>query len=353
MKQYDYTNPLHIQEALLAAQQHRLITEQKQVSRIKKLLFFEKMEYMEATTYDVDGIDIYFIPADECEYHVKDDVLYIKDWKNKEIKINLDEDNVDTVVYAKSGYLLNEMQYLYNKFVSKNFIVLNNPDGILVSSDKYITARMLDEHGINQPKYALFSKNDCLGEDFDEKFNKKIKTIYGNLDDDNKYVCKILNGHGGTGVFLCNQKNILSILQCLFSIKGDIKILAQQKLSIKDGDLRAYVLTYGDRQEIVASITRKKAKSDFRTNISLGSTFEKIELTPEQIKFAKKVAKCTGLVFCGVDMCVNEDDGKLYVIEINGAPGAPVAIGLDDEQNHEQHAQYYADFTNKLIDILK
>lgn len=352
MKQYDYTNPLHIQEALLAAQQHRFITEQEQKTTFNKMLFFEKMKYMEATTYEVDGIEIYFIPSDECEYDIKNNILYIKDWKNKQVKIDLTNDVKTTVVYAKSGYLQADMQYLFNKFVSHGFVMLNDPKGILISSDKYLTAKLMDEYSIKQPNYQLFKDADCDTDNVD-KFEEKLKKVYGNLNDDNKYVCKILNGHGGNGVFMCNRKNILSILQCLFSIDDTQNILVQQKLSIKDGDIRAYVLTYGDKQEIVTCITRKKAKSDFRTNISLGSTFEPFELDSKQEKFAKQVAKCTGLIFCGVDMCIDENSGDLYIIEINGAPGAPVAIGLDDEQNHEQHAKYYKEFTNILMNILK
>ena len=52
-------------------------------------------------------------------------------------------------------------------------------------------------------------------------------------------------------------------------------------------------------------------------------------------------------------MCIDEKTNKLYVIEINGAPGAPVPIGLSEEENHHQHAEYYQMFTNKLMSIIK
>lgn len=356
MKQYDYRNPLDIQEALMAAENKRkLITETKIDTRDKKirLLFFEFEKYMNVTTYDVDDVDIIFIASDSCKYELKNNVLTINDYNNKLIKVDLTNDINNTIIYAKAGYTLNKMTFLLNKFVEAGFIVINDPRKIITSSDKYLTALLLDEYSINQPKYTIVTNDDCNTDDPKKDFEKILKPIYGNVNEDNKYVCKLLNGHGGNGVFICKGKNILSIIQCIFSIDDSQKILIQQALDIKDGDIRAYVLTYNGKQELVTCITRKKANNDFRTNISLGSTFEKFELTNEQKQFAFNVAEKTGLMFCGVDMCIDEKTNKLYVIEINGAPGAPVPIGLSEEENHHQHAEYYQMFTNKLMSIIK
>ena len=368
MKQYNYNNPLHIQEALIAASKRKVDAQNVEVEQIvikdneqstqqlpfTRLLFFEFKKYIETSTYEIPGLEIIFIPSDECQYTIKNNVLHINDYNDKEVNVDLVAESSTTVVYAKAGYLLNNITYLLNKFVEHNFIVLNDPRKITISSDKYLTAKMLSEYNISQPNYVLFEYGDCIGDDsITSSFEKKLKPIYGNLKDENKYICKILDGHGGSGVFMCNRKNILSILQCMFSIDRYRQILVQQKLTIKDGDIRVYVLSYNGKQEIVASITRKKADDDFRTNISLGSTFENFELTKKQEEFAKNVAAQSGLIFCGVDMCIDEETNKLYVIELNGAPGAPVAIGLQPEENHRQHSEYYIEFTNKLIDIFK
>lgn len=352
MKEYNYNNPLHIQEALIAAQKkHNIIKEAK--SEKMRLLFFEFKKYMDATIYDVADVDIKFIASDDCKYTIHNNVLTINDYNGDVVTVDMVNDVKNTVIYAKAGYTLNNMLFLLNKFVECGFIVMNDPRKIAISSDKYLTSKLLDEYNISQPKYALVTYADCNTEDPKKDFDKILKPIYDNLNDDNKYVCKILNGHGGNGVFICNRKNILSIIQCIFSIDNEQKILIQQKLDIKDGDIRAYVLTYNGKQELVTCITRKKANNDFRTNISLGSTFEKFELDEKQKQFAFDVAQKTGLMFCGVDMCVDETTNKLYVIEINGAPGAPVAIGLGDEENHQQHAEYYQMFTNILMSIIK
>lgn len=357
MKQYDYRNPLDVQEALIAAENKRMITESatsatsSNPSKYTRLLFFDTLDAIKRMAFTYDGLDVIFIDKNSCKYNIKNNILCINDYENKSIKVDFSKDKENTVVYMKSGYMKNEMIYLCKKFITNNFIVLNNSDNVFISSDKYLTALLLDEYNINQPKYQLFDSSDCDKDDCSE-FDKKLKLIYGNLNDDNKYVCKLLIGSGGTGVFICNGTNILSIMQCLFSIDKDIKILVQQKLSIKDGDIRAYVFTYNDKQEVVTCITRKKLNSDFRTNLSLGSTMEQYEMTPEQEKFVKNAAKCSGLLYCGIDACVNEDDNKLYVIEINGSPDAPVADALDDDTYKELEKKYYNKFTNILMNLI-
>ena len=47
---------------------------------------------------------------------------------------------------------------------------------------------------------------------------------------------------------------------------------------------------------------RKKIGGDFRSNVSLGATAEKVELTPEQEEIALKVAKISGMPWCAVDI---------------------------------------------------
>lgn len=330
-----------------------IINEDQKIDKkisFKRLIFFEKSEYMEITTFEDEEIQIDFIPSDTCQYSIKNNIVYINDINDKKIEISFSEFN-QTVIYCKCGYLDPTIVYLLNLFVEKDFLVLNNPNYVNISSNKYLTAKVIEDAGINQPKYCLIKSEDCSIDD-KKPFETKLKEIYGNLDEENKYVCKILDGHGGNGVFICTKKNILSILQCIFSLDKSREILVQQALKIKEGDIRVYILTYNGRQEIVECITRKKNSKDFRTNICLGSTFEKFELSKEQESFAKKAAIASGLTFAGIDMCIDENTGKLNIIEINGAPGAPVALNIDKEENHKQHIEYYQNFINILKKML-
>ena len=141
MKQYDYRNPLDIQEALMAAENKRkFITEAKIDTHDKKirLLFFEFEKYMNVTTYEADDVDIVFIASDSCKYELKNNVLTINDYNNKLIKVDLTNDINNTIIYAKAGYTLNKMTFLLNKFVEAGFIVINDPRKIISSGEKAV-----------------------------------------------------------------------------------------------------------------------------------------------------------------------------------------------------------------------
>ena len=144
--------------------------------------------------------------------------------------------------------------------------------------------------------------------------------------DDLEYVVKILDGHGGTGVFMVTGKGILSILQAIFAIDEERELLVQKKEEADGGDIRVHVLTRRTDQKIVAAMKRVKLKGDFRSNVSLGATAEKVELTKEQEDIALKVAKISGMPWCAVDIMPlkkgsNKEIGDNVVLEYNASPG--------------------------------
>ena len=87
-----------------------------------------------------------------------------------------------------------------------------------------------------------------------------------------------------------------------------------------------HVLTLNDRQVILAVMKRVKLGGDFRSNISLGATAEKVKLTPEQEQIALKTAKLSKLPWCAVDIMPlvkgsNKELGDNVILEINASPG--------------------------------
>ena len=112
----------------------------------------------------------------------------------------------------------------------------------------------------------------------DESLNKKLKNIYSdigedkNADNKKEYVVKLLNGHGGTGVFMCTGKTILSTLQAMFAVDEKLELLCQKKEEADGGDIRVHVLTMRTKQMILAQMKRVKISGDFRSNVSLGAT---------------------------------------------------------------------------------
>lgn len=269
--------------------------------------------------------------------------------KDKSTVVLTPSDAKDTVILMRSGYTKEVVAALLKDIASFDILILNNPSGVNLSSDKYATACLLQKNDLPQPKFVLATSSDIDKEDH-KKLDEKLKALYGKLDDDFKYVCKILNGHGGKGVFCCRGKNIVSILQCLFKLKENCPILIQDFQEIKDGDIRAHVLTLNGKQVILNSIMRKKGK-DFRTNLSLGCDMEDdYKLTSEQEKLVKDAAMVSGLEWCGVDLLPLQN-GKDIIIELNGAPGPSSPI--NDPDIEETNCKFFEKLINAIDDLCK
>ena len=197
----------------------------------------------------------------------------------------------------------------------------------------------MKRYDIPQPNFALLIKHDIS--DGYNSLNKKLNLIYSDVIESYKngndskevkevekyeYVVKILDGHGGTGVFMLNGKNILPVLQAIFAIDEDRELLLQRKEEADGGDIRVHVVTLNNEQKIIAAMKRVKISGDFRSNVSLGATAEKVELTKEQEEIALKVAKISGMPWCAVDIMPlvkgsNKEIGDNVVLEYNSSPG--------------------------------
>lgn len=348
---YNYNNPIDIAEAFEKAYNNKQINESKS-KKYKRFILFDRKDYEKINKFSYSGLDIDYIYSDTCIFEIVNNQFIIKNSKDakKEVIINFNEAS-STIIYCKSGYLNDDVIYLLNKFLSLKFLVINNPANVQISANKLLTAKLFDEKNIQQPKYNIITREDCDIDTDEEQFNSILRIIYKEENEDNEYVCKLLNGHGGHGVFICKESNILSIIQCVFAVDSELeKIIIQEKINISDGDIRVYVLTLNDKQEIIDSIMREKSSDDFRTNISLGNSIIKYKLKEEYQTLVKRAAKASGLIFAGVDLCIDENK-QAYILEINGAPGAPTAVNMNEDENREAHEKFYTNIINTLFEL--
>jgi ribosomal protein S6--L-glutamate ligase len=96
----------------------------------------------------------------------------------------------------------------------------------------------------------------------------------------------------------------------------EANILVQEFIEEAQGaDLRAFVID----GKVVASMMRKAAPGDFRSNLHRGGTAEKVKLSPEERSIAVRAAKVLGLRVAGVDI-LRSNHGPL-VMEVNASPG--------------------------------
>ena len=233
----------------------------------------------------IKGKDINLVTfvTDEVSYKAEDDYITIKDSKTSyTIK---EQSNADTIVIVRLG-AQDDMECMeaIKELQNWGLFVINPINRGLVASNKYQSAVLLERYGIPQPRYTLLSIDDVS--DGMDSLSKKLETIYPGLKSMSKqkqqeceYVIKLLGGHGGCGVFLCNGSTILGILQAMFAVDKELELLLQKKEEIDGGDIRVHVLTTRTKQKILASMKRVKLGNDFRSNVSLGATVEPIEIT--------------------------------------------------------------------------
>jgi ribosomal protein S6--L-glutamate ligase len=128
-------------------------------------------------------------------------------------------------------------------------------------------------------------------------------------------IVKLLEGTQGKGVILAEtDKAAESTIQAFRSLKT--RFLVQEFIKESGGvDIRCFVV--GDR--VVASMMRKGAKGDFRSNIHRGGSAQKVRITPEERSTAVRSARIMGLNVAGVDL-LRSNHGPL-VMEVNSSPG--------------------------------
>lgn len=321
-----------------------------ELKKVKRLVLIGELYLNSIKMLSRDNIKVEYADPTKLDFSTeeKNVTIYTREKSSETVKLTTN-DRKDTIILMRSGYTNPVVANLLKAIQSLGILILNCPIAVALSSDKYATACFLDQNKFPQPKFVLSTSSDIDKEDH-KKLDEKLKTLYGKLDDDFKYVCKILNGHGGKGVFCCRGKNIVSILQCLFKLKENCPILIQDFQEIKDGDIRVHVLTLNGKQKILSSIMRKKGK-DFRTNLSLGCEMEDdYKLSPEQEKLALDVAKASGLEWCGVDMLPLQN-GKTIIVELNGAPGPSSPI--NDPEIEETNCKFFEKLINAIEELCK
>lgn len=238
--------------------------------------------------------------------------------------------NVDTIVFSRLGVQgRDNCEHVVSLLQDRGFLVLNPVRYSELASNKYDTAVLLRKGEIPQPRFCSMTKSILYDE---EQYLESMRDVYPewskdpDKNEDFKLVCKILDGHGGTGVFMTDGKKLNAILQTIFAVDPERQLIIQRKEEGDGGDIRVHVLTLRDEQKILACMKRQQLGGDFRSNVSLGAEAIKVELTEEQEQIALRAAKISRLPWCAVDIMPlkkgsNKEVGDNVVLELNASPG--------------------------------
>jgi ribosomal protein S6--L-glutamate ligase len=178
----------------------------------------------------------------------------------------------------------------------------NESQAITRSRDKLRCLQLLSREGIGLPVTGFaHSTKDVDG---------LIRLVGGA-----PLVVKLLEGTQGIGVVLAEtNKAAESVIEAFRGL--DANILVQEFIKEAGGeDIRAFVVG----EKVVASMKRKGAEGEFRSNLHRGGSAEAIKLTPEERSTALRAAKTMGLRVAGVDL-LRSNHGPV-VMEVNSSPG--------------------------------
>ncbi|WP_373506021.1 30S ribosomal protein S6--L-glutamate ligase [Aestuariivirga sp.] len=170
------------------------------------------------------------------------------------------------------------------------------------SRDKLRSLQLLARDGVGLPVTAFAH---------DSKRTDDLLGIVGGAP----VVIKLLEGTQGIGVVLSEtHKSAKSVIEAFHG--ADVAILVQEFIKEAEGrDIRAFVVG----RKLIATMERKGAKDDFRSNLHRGGSANEIELTPIEKTTALKAARSMGLNVAGVDM-LRSAHGPV-VMEVNSSPG--------------------------------
>ncbi|MGB8218508.1 MAG: RimK family alpha-L-glutamate ligase [Candidatus Methanoperedens sp.] len=185
--------------------------------------------------------------------------------------------------------------------------VINSPESIAKSANKYVSSFLFQKNGILTPK-TIVTNN------FDE--------AVAALSSFGRAVVKPVFGYKGIGVECVREnKNGVEKLKKLFKEKRLIYI--QEFIPNPGRDIRVFVVN----GKVAGSIYRVAPPGGWINNLSQGGSAKPCVLTGEQERLALEAARVIGTIYAGVDIIEGD-----YVIEINGTPsgkGIFEACGVD------------------------
>lgn len=239
---------------------------------------------------------------------------YLIKGKDEKLKIfNIDDkegfsiDPIDTLIINRASVAHQTSSLdIISQLEKNHFFCVNTRECLETCSDKFRTYVKLIDLGIYTPRTSMV-RNE-----------QSIERAHNSVGNKFPVILKTVTGTQGKGVFIAeSKKSLLSVLQTIWSLSEDTEIIIQEFIE-SDGDYRVHVLN----DKIIASMKRIPGKEEFRANYHLGGSVKGLSDLDDQIKdLAIKAAKAVGAVWSGVDIIIDKNTGKSYVLEVNSSPG--------------------------------
>ena len=201
----------------------------------------------------------------------------------------------------------------YIQTILERFKIPYTHSGVIASSiamDKEISKKIFIKNKINTPKFFTYSY-DIKNEDLIKKIKKKLRF---------PVVVKPLNEGSSVNVYICNEKNIIKILN---SIKQYKKVMIEEFI----GGREIQVAIMGNKKLGAIELKPKRKFYDYQAKYSSSAKTQhiipvdlpkgKMDIVMNMAYKAHKVIGCMGVTRSDFKFFNN----KFYLLEINTQPG--------------------------------
>lgn len=129
-------------------------------------------------------------------------------------------------------------------------------------------------------------------------------------------IIKTTTGRQGRGVFKVNSPGELKTI--IKKNEADSPAFVIRQFIENDGDLRIFTVGY----KSLGAMKRTPKLGDFRSNISQGGEGSSFDLAgrPDIAAMAEKISQLTRTEIAGVDIMLEKNTGKPFLLEINPGP---------------------------------
>ncbi len=242
---------------------------------------------------------------------------------NKGVICNgIDVSKLDVFFSYNAGEQTVAQLYMYET-LSYYLPTVNNFQAFMLAEDKFRTNMMLNRAGVNTSDFFIGHR-------------EKPEMIYAKMEDWGKMVFKPIDGWGGAGMALLENRASLDMLMPFLN-QIDMRHIYLERFI--ENDFTDYRIDIVDG-EYIGCYGRKAGDRDWRTNISSGGSVILREPNDELVALATHAAAVVGLEIAGVDIIYDIEREEYVVLEVNGLPAFATpeqeAMGLD--------------FNNKKID---
>lgn len=193
--------------------------------------------------------------------------------------------------------------------------VFNNAFISDICNDKAKTYQYLAKTGIRMVDSSFY-------------LNSQAKAAISNVNCPT--VIKAVEGHGGSQVFLVEDKKIPHILDGL----GSSDVVVQPLTGSSHQDLRVYVIG----KEVIAAVLRT-AREGFKSNFSLGGEVSLYQLSEDERSIVDIIINQFEFGLVGIDFIIG-DEGELIFNEIEDVVGSRMLYQCSDIKLVEKYLRY-------------